>query len=183
MTSSSVMRFRAVSQGWEKGVSGMSEGDAVVASLTAFCGQCDRCASGLDYRCRFGRGVGHARNGGFAEYVTLPARSVMPIPDGVDLTGAAAAGVSDWGVRARLGGRGGIGGRVGAGDGRWGRDLGYMRYRSPEASERRCLRPHRPPRSSMSWRDTRRAASFWAESWTSRSLSWRSPKMRESTWW
>ena len=75
--------------GMGEGVSGMSEGDAVVASLTAFCGQCDRCASGLDYRCRFGRGVGHARNGGFAEYVTLPARSVMPIPDGVDLTGAA----------------------------------------------------------------------------------------------
>ena len=75
--------------GMGKGVSGMSEGDAVVASLTAFCGQCDRCASGLDYRCRFGRGVGHARNGGFAEYVALPARSVTPIPDGIDLTGAA----------------------------------------------------------------------------------------------
>ena len=62
--------------GLGEGVSGISEGDAVVASLTAFCGQCDRCASGLDYRCRFGRGVGHARNGGFAEYVVLPARSV-----------------------------------------------------------------------------------------------------------
>ena len=72
-----------------KGVSGISEGDGVVASLTAFCGQCDRCTSGLDYRCRFGRGVGHARNGGFAEYVVLPERSVTPIPDGVDLTGAA----------------------------------------------------------------------------------------------
>ena len=71
------------------GVSGMSEGDAVVASLTAFCGECDRCASGLDYRCRYGRGVGHAINGGFAEYVALPARSVTPIPEGVDLTGAA----------------------------------------------------------------------------------------------
>ena len=70
-------------------VSGISEGDSVVASLTAFCGQCDRCASGLDYRCRFGRGVGHGMNGGFAEYVALPARSVTPIPEGVDLTGAA----------------------------------------------------------------------------------------------
>ena len=44
--------------GLGEGVSGISEGDGVVASLTAFCGQCDRCASGLDYRCRFGRGVG-----------------------------------------------------------------------------------------------------------------------------
>ena len=72
-----------------EGVSGISEGDSVVASLTAFCGECDRCASGLDYRCRYGRGVGHAINGGFAEYVALPARSVTPIPEGVDLTGAA----------------------------------------------------------------------------------------------
>jgi D-arabinose 1-dehydrogenase-like Zn-dependent alcohol dehydrogenase len=72
-----------------EGVTGISEGDAVVASLTAFCGECDRCRSGLDYRCRFGRGVGHAINGGFAEYVALPARSVTPIPEGVDLKGAA----------------------------------------------------------------------------------------------
>ena len=72
-----------------KGVTGISDGDAVVASLTAFCGECDRCMSGLDYRCRVGRGVGHARNGGFAEYVALPARSVMPVPEGVDLIGAA----------------------------------------------------------------------------------------------
>ena len=72
-----------------EGVSGISAGDAVVASLTAFCGECDRCTSGLDYRCRVGRGVGHGRNGGFAEYVALPARSVMPVPEGMDLTGAA----------------------------------------------------------------------------------------------
>ena len=72
-----------------EGVSGVSEGDAVVASLTAFCGECDRCASGLDYRCRYGLGVGHGINGGFAEYVALPARSVTPITEGIDLAGAA----------------------------------------------------------------------------------------------
>ena len=72
-----------------EGVSGISEGDAIVASLTAFCGECDRCAAGLDYRCRYGLGVGHAINGGFAEYVALPARSVTPIPEGIDLAGAA----------------------------------------------------------------------------------------------
>ena len=64
----------------------LSVGDPVVASLTAFCGRCDRCAAGLDYRCRFGRGVGHGMNGGFAEYVRLPARSVTPLPDGMDMT-------------------------------------------------------------------------------------------------
>ncbi len=72
-----------------EGVTGLSEGDAVVASLTAFCGECDRCRAGMDYRCRMGRGVGHGMNGGFAEYVRMPARSVTRLPDGLDLTGAA----------------------------------------------------------------------------------------------
>ncbi len=71
-----------------EGVVGLSVGDPVVASLTAFCGECDRCAAGLDYRCRVGRGVGHGINGGFAEYVRLPARSVTRLPGGIDLTGA-----------------------------------------------------------------------------------------------
>ena len=71
-----------------EGVAGLSVGDPVVASLTAFCGECDRCAAGLDYRCRVGRGVGHGINGGFAEYVRLPARSVTRLPGGIDLTGS-----------------------------------------------------------------------------------------------
>ena len=71
-----------------EGVAGLSVGDPVVASLTAFCGECDRCVAGLDYRCRVGRGVGHGINGGFAEYVRLPARSVARLPGGIDLTGA-----------------------------------------------------------------------------------------------
>ena len=70
------------------GVSGLSEGDAVLASLTAACGACDRCAAGMDYRCREGSGVGHGVDGGFAEFVRLPAVSVTPLPDGVDLASA-----------------------------------------------------------------------------------------------
>ena len=70
------------------GVSGLSVGDAVVGSLTTFCGECDRCGSGQDYRCRVGMGIGHGVNGGFAEYVSLPAQSVTRVPDGVDLVGA-----------------------------------------------------------------------------------------------
>ena len=70
------------------GVEALSVGDAVVASLTAACGACDRCAAGVDYRCRNGSGVGHGADGGFAEYVRLPAVSVTPLPDGVDLASA-----------------------------------------------------------------------------------------------
>lgn len=69
-----------------EGVTVLSVGDPVVASLTAFCGRCDRCAAGLDYRCRYGRGIGHGANGGFAEYVRLPSRSVTSLPDGMDMT-------------------------------------------------------------------------------------------------
>ena len=69
-------------------VTGLSEGDPVVASLTASCGTCDRCHSGLDYRCRNGSGVGHGVNGGFAEYIRLPATSITPLPADLDLTGA-----------------------------------------------------------------------------------------------
>ena len=70
------------------GVEALSVGDAVVASLTAACGACDRCAAGVDYRCRNGSGVGHGADGGFAEYLRLPAVSVTPLPDGVDLASA-----------------------------------------------------------------------------------------------
>ncbi len=69
-------------------VTGFSGGDPVVASLTASCGTCDRCRSGLDYRCRNGTGVGHGINGGFAEYVRLPATSVTALPADLDLLGA-----------------------------------------------------------------------------------------------
>ena len=70
------------------GVDALSVGDAVVASLTAACGACDRCAAGVDYRCRNGSGVGHGADGGFAEYVRLPEVSVTRLPDGVDLVSA-----------------------------------------------------------------------------------------------
>ncbi|MCH8826310.1 MAG: alcohol dehydrogenase catalytic domain-containing protein [Chloroflexi bacterium] len=69
----------------------IDEGDRVVAALTSFCGNCDRCRVGRQYRCREGKGVGHAINGGFAQYVALPATSLIPVPDGVDLVEACVA--------------------------------------------------------------------------------------------
>ncbi|MDA1227398.1 MAG: alcohol dehydrogenase catalytic domain-containing protein [Chloroflexi bacterium] len=72
-------------------VQSLQEGDRVVATLTAFCGECDRCLSGLQYRCRQGQGIGHAISGGFAQYVALPATSLLPVPDGVDIVEACVA--------------------------------------------------------------------------------------------
>ena len=64
-------------------------GDSVVAMLNRFCGECARCASGREYRCFEGAGVGHALNGGFAEFVTLPENCIVKVPPGVDIVEAA----------------------------------------------------------------------------------------------
>lgn len=66
-------------------VTAVRAGDAVVSTLTTFCGACERCLSGDDYRCLHARGIGHGVDGGFAELVALPAGSVITVPDGIDL--------------------------------------------------------------------------------------------------
>ena len=64
-------------------VVGVQVGDRVVSLLTAACGQCARCRAGREHRCLVGGGIGHGRDGGFAEYVALPASALVPMPDGV----------------------------------------------------------------------------------------------------
>ena len=71
------------------GVHGINAGDRVVTLLTNACGRCDRCQASREHRCRHGEGIGHGRHGGFAEYVSLSQHSVVPLPDGLELTGAA----------------------------------------------------------------------------------------------
>ena len=48
-------------------VSSVEVGDGVVSTLTTFCGECQRCLHGMEYRCLHGRGVGHSIDGGFAQ--------------------------------------------------------------------------------------------------------------------
>ena len=64
-------------------VAGVRVGDRVVSLLTAACGQCARCRAGREHRCIVGDGIGHGRDGGFAEYVALPASALVPAPDGI----------------------------------------------------------------------------------------------------
>ncbi len=70
-------------------VNRISPGDRVVSLLTNACGLCDRCLSGREHRCRNGEGVGHGRNGGFAEYVTVAQHSLVKLPGALDSTSAA----------------------------------------------------------------------------------------------
>ena len=71
-------------------VSAVRPGDRIVAALTAFCGECGRCMRGQEYRCIRGRGFGHALDGGFAQFVRLPERSAIAIPNSLDIVTACA---------------------------------------------------------------------------------------------
>lgn len=79
-------------------------GERVVSLLTAACGQCARCRAGREHRCLVGVGVGHGSDGGFAEYVALPATALVPIPDIIPAEQAALlacpAGVALSGIEA-----------------------------------------------------------------------------------
>ena len=70
------------------GVVGVRPGDRVASLLTNACGACDRCRNGREHRCRNGEGIGHGRDGGFAEYVVLSQHSLVPVPEGLDLVPA-----------------------------------------------------------------------------------------------
>lgn len=63
-------------------------GDRVVSLLTNVCGHCDRCRMGREHRCRNGEGIGHGRDGGFAEYVAVSQHSLVKLPDALELTSA-----------------------------------------------------------------------------------------------
>lgn len=66
-------------------VTSVQPGDKVVATLTVFCGECIRCNAGNEYRCLYGRGFGHALDGGFAQYMSVPQSAVIAVPDSLDL--------------------------------------------------------------------------------------------------
>lgn len=66
-------------------VSSHNIGDNVFSALVTFCGCCNQCISGNEYRCDSRNGIGHRIPGGFAEFVALPAKSVLKIPEGVDI--------------------------------------------------------------------------------------------------
>ena len=69
-------------------VASLRPGDRVVSLLTNACGRCDRCLEGREHRCRDGEGIGHRRDGGFAEYVALSENSLVRLDPDADLLGA-----------------------------------------------------------------------------------------------
>jgi L-iditol 2-dehydrogenase len=73
---------RVVAKG--PGVPAFEQGDLVYVYPGEWCGQCPPCRRGAENLCRGMRIMGFHRDGGFAEYVTAPARSLIPVPDGLE---------------------------------------------------------------------------------------------------
>src|SRR5687768_12370719 len=66
-------------------------GVRVVVNPSVSCGKCEWCVRGEEPLCVDYKILGEHLNGGFAEYVAVPAANVLPIPDSMSFEEAAAA--------------------------------------------------------------------------------------------
>jgi propanol-preferring alcohol dehydrogenase len=55
-------------------------GDRVCIHYNFSCGSCFHCSTGNEQFCPTGRMIGHFTDGGFAEYIAVPARNAIPLP-------------------------------------------------------------------------------------------------------
>ena len=61
----------------------MSPGQVVTVNPLAYCGQCEYCRCGLNHLCASRKLLGAHRPGAYAEYVSVPAELVLPLPQNV----------------------------------------------------------------------------------------------------
>jgi len=73
------------------GVEGLEPGARVVVNPSLWCGRCEWCKLGQEPMCVRYRILGEHTQGGFAEYVAVPAVNVYPLSDEVPFEQAAAA--------------------------------------------------------------------------------------------
>jgi NADPH:quinone reductase-like Zn-dependent oxidoreductase len=71
-------------------VSGIVPGDKVVVSPGLSCFRCPFCLAGDDNLCTTYRIIGAQVNGGYAEFVSVPAVNILPMPDNLTFEEAAA---------------------------------------------------------------------------------------------
>lgn len=58
-------------------------GQRVLVLVDVPCQSCFHCSTGQTQRCRKLRRIGFERDGGHADYVAVPARNLIPVPDGL----------------------------------------------------------------------------------------------------
>jgi len=71
-------------------VSHLAVGDRVILAPGLSCGHCAQCLSGQDNLCSEYNIIGHRVQGGLAQYVSVPAANVLPMPERLDFPQAAA---------------------------------------------------------------------------------------------
>ncbi|HWA40240.1 MAG TPA: zinc-binding dehydrogenase [Gemmatimonadales bacterium] len=62
------------------GVTSHRPGDRVCLHYLVTCGHCDHCRAGREQWCTTGQMLGHHRDGGYAEFLVVPARNAVPLP-------------------------------------------------------------------------------------------------------
>jgi propanol-preferring alcohol dehydrogenase len=65
------------------GVSRITVGERVCLHYLVTCGQCHHCNRGQEQFCDTGKMLGKHRDGGYAEYIAVPERGIIPLPDEV----------------------------------------------------------------------------------------------------
>jgi len=62
-------------------VMNVKAGDRVCVHYNISCGDCDYCRTGKEQFCTTVRMIGHHIDGGYAEYIAVPARNALSLPD------------------------------------------------------------------------------------------------------
>jgi 2-desacetyl-2-hydroxyethyl bacteriochlorophyllide A dehydrogenase len=71
-------------------VTNWKAGEAIAIQSNIFCGRCEFCQRGDESICLFGKLLGVDLDGGFAEKVLVPARTLVALPEGLDFDTSAA---------------------------------------------------------------------------------------------
>ena len=62
------------------GVRNLKQGDRVCLHYNVTCGECSFCSTGNEQFCPRVLMIGHFTNGGYAQYISIPARNALPLP-------------------------------------------------------------------------------------------------------
>ncbi|HLW34381.1 MAG TPA: zinc-binding dehydrogenase [Chthoniobacterales bacterium] len=62
-------------------VASLASGDRVCLHYLVHCGECEFCARGLEQFCTTVQMIGKHRDGGYAEFIKVPARNALALPD------------------------------------------------------------------------------------------------------